>query len=179
MLTDRPALSMFVSALPPAMDDARSGTARASGAQNGTAMSNALASTVVVVTGCGGPAGQATVRRLLTEGSVVVGADANAGALTALAQSLTAEQGARFHGQVVDLLDEAATRDWAEHAPSGNRLSTLTTERPRQWRNPMCRVLAFIGPETPLENLLLKPANSLVNQALDPERHPPGTGALT
>ncbi|MGB5953747.1 MAG: class II glutamine amidotransferase [Ornithinimicrobium sp.] len=36
----------------------------------------------------------------------------------------------------------------------------------------MCRVLAFIGPETPLENLLLTPANSLVNQSLDPERHP-------
>jgi len=36
----------------------------------------------------------------------------------------------------------------------------------------MCRVLAFIGPETPLENLLLTPSNSLVNQALDPERHP-------
>ncbi len=36
----------------------------------------------------------------------------------------------------------------------------------------MCRVLAFIGPETPLANLLLTPANSLVNQALDPERHP-------
>ncbi len=36
----------------------------------------------------------------------------------------------------------------------------------------MCRVLAFIGPETPLESLLLTPENSLVNQALDPERHP-------
>ncbi len=36
----------------------------------------------------------------------------------------------------------------------------------------MCRVLAFIGPETPLENLLLTPTNSLVNQALDPEAHP-------
>ncbi|WP_405216923.1 class II glutamine amidotransferase [Agrococcus sp. Ld7] len=36
----------------------------------------------------------------------------------------------------------------------------------------MCRVLAFIGPETPLEQLLLTPTNSLVNQALDPERHP-------
>ena len=36
----------------------------------------------------------------------------------------------------------------------------------------MCRVLAYIGPEIPLENLLLKPENSLVNQALDPERHP-------
>lgn len=36
----------------------------------------------------------------------------------------------------------------------------------------MCRVLAYIGPELPLEDLLLKPANSLINQALDPERHP-------
>ena len=36
----------------------------------------------------------------------------------------------------------------------------------------MCRVLAYIGPETPVENLLLKPGNSLVNQSLDPERHP-------
>lgn len=36
----------------------------------------------------------------------------------------------------------------------------------------MCRVLAYIGPEIPLENLLTKPKNSLINQALDPERHP-------
>ncbi|MEG9226466.1 class II glutamine amidotransferase [Aeromicrobium sp. Sec7.5] len=36
----------------------------------------------------------------------------------------------------------------------------------------MCRVLAYIGPEIPLENLLLKPENSLVNQTLDSERHP-------
>ena len=36
----------------------------------------------------------------------------------------------------------------------------------------MCRVLAYIGPEMPMESLLLKPENSLVNQTLDPERHP-------
>ena len=36
----------------------------------------------------------------------------------------------------------------------------------------MCRVLAYIGPEVPVENLLTKPENSLVNQTLDPERHP-------
>jgi len=36
----------------------------------------------------------------------------------------------------------------------------------------MCRVLAYIGPEIPLESLLLKPENSLVNQSLDPERPP-------
>jgi glutamine amidotransferase len=36
----------------------------------------------------------------------------------------------------------------------------------------MCRVLAYIGPEIPLESLLLTPSNSLVNQALAPERYP-------
>ena len=36
----------------------------------------------------------------------------------------------------------------------------------------MCRVLAYIGPEIPVENLLLEPGNSLINQTLDPERHP-------
>lgn len=36
----------------------------------------------------------------------------------------------------------------------------------------MCRVLAYLGSEVPLEDLLLKPENSLINQALDPERHP-------
>ena len=36
----------------------------------------------------------------------------------------------------------------------------------------MCRVLAYIGPEIPLESLLLTPSNSLVNQALEPERYP-------
>lgn len=36
----------------------------------------------------------------------------------------------------------------------------------------MCRVLAYIGPELPLESLLLEPENSLLNQSLDPELHP-------
>ncbi|WP_245766406.1 class II glutamine amidotransferase [Sulfitobacter brevis] len=36
----------------------------------------------------------------------------------------------------------------------------------------MCRVLAYIGPELPLESLLLEPENSLINQSLDPELHP-------
>ena len=36
----------------------------------------------------------------------------------------------------------------------------------------MCRVLAYIGPEIPLDSLLLAPDNSLINQTLDPERHP-------
>ena len=36
----------------------------------------------------------------------------------------------------------------------------------------MCRILAYIGPEIPMESLLLAPDNSLINQTLDPERHP-------
>ena len=36
----------------------------------------------------------------------------------------------------------------------------------------MCRILAYIGPELPLESLLLTPENSLINQSLDPELHP-------
>lgn len=36
----------------------------------------------------------------------------------------------------------------------------------------MCRILAYIGPELPLESLLLEPENSLINQTLDPELHP-------
>ncbi len=36
----------------------------------------------------------------------------------------------------------------------------------------MCRILAYIGPELPLESLLLQPENSLINQSLDPELHP-------
>lgn len=36
----------------------------------------------------------------------------------------------------------------------------------------MCRVFAYIGPEIPLESLLLQPENSLINQSLDPELHP-------
>ncbi|SHI35379.1 class II glutamine amidotransferase [Wenxinia saemankumensis] len=36
----------------------------------------------------------------------------------------------------------------------------------------MCRVLAYIGPDLPLENLLTNPENSLLNQSLDPELHP-------
>ena len=36
----------------------------------------------------------------------------------------------------------------------------------------MCRVLAYIGPEVPLECLLLTPSNSLINQSLDPEHYP-------
>lgn len=36
----------------------------------------------------------------------------------------------------------------------------------------MCRIFAYLGPEIPLENLLLNPRNSLLNQSKAPEHHP-------
>lgn len=36
----------------------------------------------------------------------------------------------------------------------------------------MCRILAYLGPELPLESLLLEPSNSLVKQSKAPEHHP-------
>lgn len=35
----------------------------------------------------------------------------------------------------------------------------------------MCRVLGYLGPSVPLEDLMTKPANSLVNQSFDAEYH--------
>lgn len=70
-------------------------------------------SRVVVVTGCAGPAGRAVVRRLLADGALVLGVDANPGSLEALRASLPAADAARFQGAVVDLLDADATTAWA------------------------------------------------------------------
>ena len=70
------------------------------------------ADAVVVVAGAGGPAGQAVVRRLVTAGASVVGADAHDERLAEVAASLGADS-SRFTGRVVDLVDESSTRAWA------------------------------------------------------------------
>jgi NAD(P)-dependent dehydrogenase (short-subunit alcohol dehydrogenase family) len=64
---------------------------------------------VVLVTGCGGAAGRAVVRRLLADGAVVAGVDANQAAIGGLRDSLPEGDAGRFHGEVVDLLDPDAT----------------------------------------------------------------------
>jgi NADP-dependent 3-hydroxy acid dehydrogenase YdfG len=71
---------------------------------------------VVVVTGAGGPAGQAAVQRLVAAGADVVGVDAHQGRADEIAAALGADAG-RFTGVVVDLTDEAATRAWARTVP--------------------------------------------------------------
>lgn len=74
---------------------------------------------VVVVTGCGGAAGRAVVRRLLADGATVVGVDRSPETLQELSGSL-GEAAERFHGESVDLLDEAATRAWAQRTLAAN-----------------------------------------------------------
>lgn len=68
---------------------------------------------MVVVTGCGGPAGRAVVRRLLADGARVLGVDSKPGSLAALRADLSESDATRFHGVVVDLLDSEATLAWA------------------------------------------------------------------
>lgn len=65
-------------------------------------------SRVVVVTGAGGAAGPAVVSRLVAQGATVIAADHSRGSLAALGDSPLVQR------DVVDLLDEAATRAWAE-----------------------------------------------------------------
>ncbi|MGW7518994.1 SDR family NAD(P)-dependent oxidoreductase [Streptomyces sp. NPDC054796] len=74
-----------------------------------------LEGTVVAVAGAAGPAGQATLLRLAEEGAKVVAADADAKRLAqAVDAARFAHGGATVVGDTVDLLDLAATREWAD-----------------------------------------------------------------
>jgi NADP-dependent 3-hydroxy acid dehydrogenase YdfG len=78
-----------------------------------------LRDAVVVVAGAGGGAGAAVVRRLASDGAIVVMADRSLDLIGPLAESVRAT-GATVHPYAVDLLDEAATVEWADEV-----LSTL------------------------------------------------------
>lgn len=67
---------------------------------------------VVVVTGAGGPAGRAVVRRLLEDDVRVFGIDARASVLAEFAESL-GNSASGFVGRAMDLVDTAATTDFA------------------------------------------------------------------
>jgi NAD(P)-dependent dehydrogenase (short-subunit alcohol dehydrogenase family) len=64
---------------------------------------------VIAIAGVGGGLGPLVAERLAAAGATVAGTDRDAAALEAIAPRLPAE---RWDGRVVDLLDEAATRDW-------------------------------------------------------------------
>lgn len=72
-------------------------------------MTKGLDGAVIAVAGAGGPTGRAVLARLAGAGAHVYGADADAGRLH---ESVQAAPGT--HGAVVDLLDPAATRRWAD-----------------------------------------------------------------
>lgn len=73
-----------------------------------------LEGSVIAVAGAAGPAGSAALRRLAGEGATVVGADADSGRLTQAVDAVrSAYPGAAVTGETVDLLDLAATREWA------------------------------------------------------------------
>jgi NAD(P)-dependent dehydrogenase (short-subunit alcohol dehydrogenase family) len=69
---------------------------------------------VIAVAGAAGPAGRATLLRLAEAGAVVVAADAHPQRLAeAVDAARYAHGGATVTGEIVDLLDLAATREWA------------------------------------------------------------------
>lgn len=73
-----------------------------------------LDGTVIAVAGAGGPAGRAALEVLAGAGARVVGADADAERLGAGVDAANAATGAdRITGEVVDLLDPDAAREWA------------------------------------------------------------------
>ncbi|MFE7431005.1 SDR family NAD(P)-dependent oxidoreductase [Streptomyces sp. NPDC057545] len=83
---------------------------------NGTGNgSGALEGAVVAVAGAAGPAGRAALLRLAEAGATVVASDADAARLAeAVDAARYAHGGATVTGDTVDLLDLAATRDWAD-----------------------------------------------------------------
>ncbi|MFI6345650.1 SDR family NAD(P)-dependent oxidoreductase [Streptomyces sp. NPDC050560] len=75
----------------------------------------ALDGAVVAVAGAAGPAGRAALLRLAEAGATVAAADADPGRLAeAVDAARYAHGGATVTGDTVDLLDPAATREWAE-----------------------------------------------------------------
>ncbi|MEU0395263.1 SDR family oxidoreductase [Streptomyces sp. NPDC006208] len=70
---------------------------------------------VIAVAGAAGPAGRAALLRLAEAGATVVASDANAERLAeAVDAARYAHGGATVTGDTVDLLDLAATREWAD-----------------------------------------------------------------
>jgi NADP-dependent 3-hydroxy acid dehydrogenase YdfG len=76
-------------------------------------LSKILADAVVVVAGAGGGAGGAVVRQLAAAGATAVMADTSVERLEPLTEEVAAS-GGRAVGHAVDLLDEDATKSWAD-----------------------------------------------------------------
>ena len=77
----------------------------------GSMGSGSLADRVVAIAGVGGGLGPLVAARLAGDGAIVAGTDRSAETLAALPEQLDIPA-ERWDGQVVDLLDESATREW-------------------------------------------------------------------
>ncbi|MEE1940761.1 SDR family oxidoreductase [Streptomyces sp. TRM 70361] len=85
-----------------------------SGNGNGNGNGGPLEGAVVAVAGAAGPAGQAALLRLAERGATVVAADYDAERLAAAVdRARFAHGGATVTGDIIDLLDLGATREWA------------------------------------------------------------------
>ncbi len=74
-----------------------------------------LSGAVIAVAGAGGPAGRAALQGLAAAGAHVVGADADPDRLAeSVEEARRTTPGAEITGDLVDLLDPAATREWAD-----------------------------------------------------------------
>lgn len=73
--------------------------------------SDSLADRVVAVAGVGGGLGPVVAARLAAAGATVAGADRSEAHVEAVAEELALPAG-RWDGRAVDMLDEAAARDW-------------------------------------------------------------------
>ncbi|WP_137990901.1 SDR family oxidoreductase [Streptomyces vilmorinianum] len=81
---------------------------------NGNGNGGPLEGAVIAVAGAAGPAGRATLMRLADAGAIVVASDADPARLAeAVDAARYAHGGATVIGDTVDLLDLAATKDWA------------------------------------------------------------------
>ncbi|MFD7320452.1 SDR family NAD(P)-dependent oxidoreductase [Streptomyces sp. NPDC059875] len=81
---------------------------------NGNGNGGPLEGAVIAVAGAAGPAGRATLMRLAEAGAIVVASDADPARLAeAVDAARYAHGGATVVGDTVDLLDLAATKDWA------------------------------------------------------------------
>ncbi|MEU6882506.1 SDR family oxidoreductase [Streptomyces sp. NPDC046712] len=81
---------------------------------NGNGNGGPLEGAVIAVAGAAGPAGRAALMRLADAGAIVVASDADPARLAeAVDAARYAHGGATVVGDTVDLLDLAATKDWA------------------------------------------------------------------
>ncbi|MFE5858294.1 SDR family NAD(P)-dependent oxidoreductase [Streptomyces sp. NPDC056500] len=120
-----------------------------------------LEGAVIAVAGAAGPAGRATLLRLAEAGAIVVGSDADPERLaSAVDAARYAHGGATVTGDTVDLLDLAATREWADKTEKEfGRIDGLV-HLVGGWRGSSSFAATELGDWDVLERLLIRTVQS-------------------